>query len=250
MDGIVYINVGAAVTGPDFFAKGSPALERPLKTALGWLLDPVTNKTLRELWGDKKIESPAIDTDSVAFTNFAGMATMDIGFTTPDGDKGYPLHSAYDSYEWMLKFGDPKWQYVPLLTQIWGILTIIMSDSLVVQLNYVDYAIALDKKIDELKKWVDGKRGKERADSKMDWKPMKDTIKALRDHAADFNQFEVDYDNLMLDTGGQESSSTMVDRLEHNSKLGLFETHMLDMGAVPGREWFKNTIFAPQVWTL
>ncbi|KAF3938003.1 hypothetical protein ABW19_dt0208066 [Dactylella cylindrospora] len=248
MDGVVYINVGTAVTGPEFMAKGSPAMQGAVMTAIGWFLDPITNKTLKEVWGDKTIDSPAIDTDSLPFTNWAGMATVDIGFTTKDGDKAFPLHSAYDSFDWVTKFGDPTWKFVPLLARIWGVLTIVMSDTLVVPLNYVDYAIALDKKIDELHKWIESRKGKRRHDvaHEIDFKPMKDTIKKLHDYAGIFNQFISDLENTLLELEGQEPATVMVERLEHNGKLALFETHMLDMGAVPGREWFKNTIFAPQ----
>ncbi|KAF3918939.1 hypothetical protein ABW20_dc0106858 [Dactylellina cionopaga] len=249
MDGVAYINVGTAVSGSEFKARGSPAFQLALNTALGWFLDPSTNKTMMESFGDKVLTSPSINTDSLAFTNFAGMASIDIGFESKDGDKAIPLHSAYDSYDWMVKFGDPKWEFSPLLAQIWGVLAIVMTDELVIPLNYVDYAIALRRHVDDLSKWVDGKRGKRRSDPKtmIDWNPMKETIKHLEENSAHFNQFVSQLEDTLLQLGGTEPASLTVERIEHNNKLALFETHMLDMSAVPGREWFKNTIFAPQV---
>ncbi|EWC46229.1 hypothetical protein DRE_04607 [Drechslerella stenobrocha 248] len=249
MDGVAYINVGTAVSGPEFTAKGSPALQLALNTALGWFLDPSTNTTMLERFGGHPLAGPAINTDSLAFTNFAGMASIDIGFETKDGNQALPLHSAYDSYDWMTKFGDPKWEFVPLLAQIWGVLTIVMSDNLVIPLNYLDYANALGRHVDELERWVDGKRDKRHTDAKntIDWQPMKDTIKKLQDRSSRFNEFVTQLENTLLQLDGAEPASLTVERLEHNNKLALFETHMLDMSAVPGREWFKSTIFAPQV---
>ncbi|KAK6521346.1 hypothetical protein TWF506_001569 [Arthrobotrys conoides] len=251
MDGVVYINVGTAVTGPNFKARGSPALQLALNTALGWFMDPSTNSTLLESRGDRSLAGPAINTDSLAFTNFAGMASIDIGFEAEDGDQAIPLHSAYDSFEWMTKFGDPKWEFVPLLAQVWGVLTIVMSDNLVIPLNYADYAVSLNRHLDDLKRWVDEKREKRRRhgheDSKIDWKPMKDTIRKLRENSLTFNEFVTQLETTLLQLDGTEPAALTVERLEHNNKLAMFETHMLDMSAIPGRPWFKNTIFAPQV---
>ncbi|KAK6340877.1 hypothetical protein TWF696_009192 [Orbilia brochopaga] len=249
MDGVAYINVGTAVSGPEFMARGSPALQYALNTALGWFLDPSTNATMLDRFGGQPLAGPAINTDSLAFTNFAGMASLDIGFGTKDGDAALPLHSAYDSYDWMMKFGDPTWEFTPLLAQIWGVLTIVLSDNLVVPLNYIDYANALGRHLDELKKWVESKRGKRRTDPKtaIDWQPMKDTIKKLQETSTRFNEFITQLESTLLQLDGAEPAAMTVERLEHNNKLALFETHMLDMSAVPGREWFKSTIFAPQV---
>ncbi|KAF3924636.1 hypothetical protein AA313_de0203476 [Arthrobotrys entomopaga] len=249
MDGVTYINVGTAVTGTEFRARGSPALQLALNTAMGWFLDPTTNNTMIQRWGPQSLGPPAINTDSLAFTNFAGMASIDIGFESPGGDTDIPLHSAYDSFDWMTKFGDPKWEFVPLLAQLWGVLTIVMSDTLVIPLNYVDYALALNRRVDDLRKWVDGKRGKRRSDPKteIDWRPMMDTIKKLQGRAANFNQFVSTLENTLLQLDGTEPAAMTVERMEHNNKLSLFETHMLDMSALPGREWYKSTIFAPQV---
>ena len=82
-NGVAYLNVDVAVTGTDFTASASPALQTTLLHALEHVVDPVSNQTLRSLWAEKGSALQAIGgagSDYLAFQDMAGTSSLDMSF--------------------------------------------------------------------------------------------------------------------------------------------------------------------------
>ena len=228
-----------------FSASGVPSLQAIMMTVLETMHDLYTNQSLQENWGDKFLPGLGGGSDYVAFLNAAGMTSIDISF---DGD-AYPYHSCYDNFEYMSKYIDPDFAYHRLLAQIWGILTLELADSFIIPFNYVDYADALSRYLDDLVKYATEKAGsaEELAKKGFDVQPMVETIAKLRAAAEKFQRFKQEWESQLLANEGMEDTIIAMKRLHHNSQMSNFETEMLDMLGLPGRPFYKHPIFAPQV---
>jgi len=182
------------------------------------------------------------------------MASLNIGFGTDDGPAGYPLNSAYDTFEWVKRFGDPNAEYMQGLAQILGLIMLELCDTPILPLNLIDYANHLSFHFDQFIKFADEKRAslspknniRGEPDTQLDFNPMKDSIQKLHDDSNTFHVFNMYWNDYVV-SNGVEDATLQQKRFDHNDKMIKFETHMLDMSGVPGRKWFKNTIFGPKL---
>jgi hypothetical protein len=94
---IAYLNVDTAVSGPYFRADATPSLSNVVRSAL-------------QMVGIKPtfIGQLGSGSDFVGFVDNAGVPSVNFHFTGPYG----VYHSNYDSFNWMVKFGDPTFSYV------------------------------------------------------------------------------------------------------------------------------------------
>ena len=121
-NGVAYLNVDVGVAGPNFKAAASPLFERTLLHVLDRVSDPVRNVTLKQVWEASKSELKGLGagSDYVAFQDFAGVSSLDMGFE--GASHNYPYHSCYETFEWMEQHGDPGFQYHKTLAQVWALL--------------------------------------------------------------------------------------------------------------------------------
>src|SRR4029077_19749769 len=73
--------------------------------------------------------------DYTPFLQHLGIASTDMGF---GGDYGV-YHSAYDSFYWMVHFGDPTFGYHVAAAQLWGTMTLRLAAAPAVPFDYTDY---------------------------------------------------------------------------------------------------------------
>lgn len=104
---VAYVNVDVATTGPIFKAAASPLLNKLIYEVADLIQSPnqtIPGQTIGDLW-DKKISTMGSGSDFTAFQDFAGIPSIDMGFTTDPGAPVYPYHSNYDSFYWMNTYG-------------------------------------------------------------------------------------------------------------------------------------------------
>lgn len=247
---MAYINLDNAVQGTTFTASASPLLQTALMNVLERVEDPRTNETLRSLWGDNPLPGLGAGGDYVAWQDHAGVSSIDMRFS---GD-GFPRHSCYDNYKWMVTRGDPDFSYHKAMAQVLVLLILEVADTPQLPFNMTNYALALETYAGELQGFIHKKiEDLASGNAHVDLKNLTEAIEAAKVRLAEFdNRHEPWMDQVGTVMGGLDSYGT-VHRNSRNARMSNFEEHLLDLepgGGVPGREWFKHVVFAPQVCSL
>jgi N-acetylated-alpha-linked acidic dipeptidase len=204
---IAYLNVDAAVSGPDFFARAVPSLARVVAESAG-------------------VPESAIDTrigagsDYTVFLNFVGIPVVDMRFQGPYG----VYHSAYDTHEWVSRFADPRFLRHATLTRIWAVLALRLANADLLPLDAVRYASQVGDFLDE----VTG-RGSVRLDRASS--ALKRFQAVASAHAAASHQ--------ALDRNDQEALDAA------NRALMDVEPALVDGSGLRGRPWYRHLIYAP-----
>src|SRR3954466_933793 len=95
--------------------------------------------------GEAAIGALGSGSDYTPFLQHLGVASTDMGF---GGDYGV-YHSAYDSFYWMSKFGDPAFQYHVAAAQVWGTVALRLANASGLPFDYTDYAAQLQEFLTE-----------------------------------------------------------------------------------------------------
>jgi N-acetylated-alpha-linked acidic dipeptidase len=252
---IAYLNMDAAVSGPNFGASSVPSLWKLISSAAQDIRDPKTGKSVYEAWRDRAWENtPEADrfdsrgnektppaprigalgsgSDYTPFLQHLGVPSLDMGF---GGDYGV-YHSAYDSFYWMSHFGDPTFQYHVAAAQIWGTVALRMADASALPFDYTDYATQLREFVNETTRLANrGKMG-----SAFDAKPLLKAIDNFGDEAEKIQKRRMDNEREPL-------SDEKLSRMNH--ALFQAERAFIDQRGLRGRLWFKHQIYAPGFYT-
>ena len=163
--------------------------------------------------------------DYVAFQDMAGTSSLDIGFQGPP----YPYHSAYDNFEWMAAVGDPGFQYHKSMAEVLGLLILEFADKLVLPFDMPAYSASLNKWTIELEVWAKSKGANEKGRPKWSIEPLREAVQGFAKDVRLFEQFETEWDEMVLASGGFESAVMAAHRKSHNVRMAYFETHLLDL---------------------
>ena len=247
---VAYLNVDVAVNGPNYGASSVPSLWRLIRGATREVKDPKTGKTVYQQWQDRAREQrnetdPDYDaearisplgsgSDYTPFLQHLGIPSTDMGF---GGDYGV-YHSAFDSFTWMSKFGDPDFTYHVAAAQLWGTMAMRLADADGLPFDYRDYASAIRDYFNESMKLA--KRRK--LDNAIDEKAMNDAIRNFADEA---NRIEREKQQLVAD----KSSSSAAKLRRLNDALIFAERAFIDDRGLNGRPWYKHEIYAPGIFT-
>ncbi|MEO7101858.1 MAG: M28 family metallopeptidase [Gemmatimonadaceae bacterium] len=147
-DGAAYINFDEVATGPSLGASGSPSLRPFFRDVTKVVASPVGGSVYDAWRKSDRIESdtaqPAIGdpgggSDFAGFYNHLGIPIADWGFGGPMG----VYHSAFDSYHWMSKFGDPGYKYHATMGVLGAVALMRLADADILPYDYVEYARAM-----------------------------------------------------------------------------------------------------------
>ncbi|KAI9486684.1 MAG: hypothetical protein EXX96DRAFT_550094 [Benjaminiella poitrasii] len=246
----VYLNCDVAVAGPYFSAGASPSLNKIIYEVTSMIDDPLTGKTVYEAWSERNnvtgvpSATPPVGvlgsgSDFTAFMDYLGIASMDITF---NGDYGV-YHSVYDSFHWMEKFGDPKFEYHQTMTRIWGLLALRLADDLIMPIHPLEYAKELQNYVHYLHKHS----------APHTFPTLKKSINALVKSATSFEERMVSMQKKLRQFSSEDypkMSAKWAKRVEKmNERLTAFERGFIDLEGIKGREWFKHVVYAPGLWT-
>ena len=222
-----YLNVDVAVGGQDFVAAGSPVFKKALLRVLDRTSDPFHNVTLRELWDQRQYKFKGLEggSDYVAFQDMAGTSSLDFGFR----GSPFPYHSAYDNFEWMINVGDPGLQYHKVLAQVWALLILEFSDRLVLPFDISAYSSSLTKWAMDLENWAADKGINQAGQTPFSTESLRDAVLQFAKDARKFEEFELEWDSIVLGGGGFENANVAFHRKSHNTRMANFETHLLDL---------------------
>lgn len=237
-EGVIYINMDAAVSGDSLRVSGHPMVDGVIKEVLNEVQDPGTNKTLGDSWDDKHVESFQDSGNFLPFMSHAGIASIDLAFEGSD----YPKDSCYDTFGWVTKYGDPDFSYHHALANVVSRLALKYSDEPVIDFNLDGYVKLLGSYVEDLERYVK----KTQKEWQLDLSPIKQGIDALEKSSENYKNWLKDWQSIA--TQGGEPPILTVHRMSWNARMTNFDKHLLDRNGVPNRNWFKHVLFGPQLW--
>jgi N-acetylated-alpha-linked acidic dipeptidase len=280
---IAYVNVDVATTGPTFHASASPLLNKVLFEVASLVPSPnqtIPGQTVGDLWNGK-ISTMGSGSDFTAFQDFAGIPSIDMGFsanpTMPEIEEGssiYHYHSNYDSYHWMETYGDPGFHYHAATAKLWALFTAKLVEAPVIPLNATDYAIAIKQYITDVEDKLDAvMTGAAIKGNNIEIRARPTALEAT----GDINELKVSFKKLHKASSALKSAAAAHDAFaaelaeeaekdipwwkllwkfklfyrirKVNDKYKFLERQFLYEKGLDGRPWFKHIIFAPGLWT-
>ncbi|KAF4631811.1 hypothetical protein G7Y89_g6323 [Cudoniella acicularis] len=273
---VAYVNVDVATTGPVFKASASPLLNKLIHEVASLVQSPnqtIPGQTIGDVW-DGHISTMGSGSDFTAFQDFAGIPSIDLGFTAdPESPGGavYHYHSNYDSYYWMNTYGDPGFHYHAAAAKIWALFTAKLAEAPVIPLNATDYAVALDGYISQVESKLASETMTEEEEieararptpskPKGDIKALKLSFDKLHKAARKFEKAAQAHDAwaaALAEQAGKDipwwkwltKLKLIIQIRRVNDKYKFIERHFLYQKGLDGRPWFKHVVFAPGIWT-
>jgi N-acetylated-alpha-linked acidic dipeptidase len=265
---VAYLNMDAAVSGANFGASSVPSLWKLIRGATRDIRDPKTGKSIYQQWQDRTRESlsdPATTdaqdgadlniveasigalgsgSDYTPFLQHLGVPSLDMGF---GGDYGV-YHSAYDSFYWMSRFGDPTFAYHVASAQLWGTVAMRLADADGLPFNYLDYGTQIEDFFTESVKTARVRR----LSLAFDDKGMSEAIAAFSAEAGRVEKSRqetvIEVERTRVEANDRHRSAEA--RLKRiNDALLATERALTDDRGLRGRPWYRHQIYAPGFYT-
>jgi N-acetylated-alpha-linked acidic dipeptidase len=142
---VAYLNQDVAAHGPNFGSGGSPSLRATLRDVVKAIDDPSGRGSIYSVWragravadtSEPSMGDPGGGSDFAGFYNHLGIPHLDWGF----GGAGGVYHSAYDTHEWMSRFGDPGFRHHTAAARIGAALALRFANADVLPYDYAEFA--------------------------------------------------------------------------------------------------------------
>ena len=285
---VVYINSDS--NGRGYFAlEGSHSLEHFINDVARDVQDPETKlsawkrdqlkeiegaktpEALRELRSrhDLRLEMLGGGSDHAPFINFAGVASLGIGFGGEDGGGIY--HSIYDDFYWYTHFSDKDFVYGRALAQAGSTSVVRMADADLLPFQFSDFADDVKMYVREVEKFADKQREeiqetnqklaegmyeatadpryswvtpkKEEVPPHLNFAPLDNAVESLERSSAEYQKA---LDRVSANGGAALASASLK---EVNEMLIQCEHKLTTPEGLPGRFWYKHELYAPGVYT-
>jgi N-acetylated-alpha-linked acidic dipeptidase len=248
---VAYINTDASVSGIHFEASAVPSLKQFIREVTmevaspkggsvyeEWKKDLVDSANRRHLGkefnegplmalagGEVRVGDLGSGSDYTPFFQHLGVPSTDIGST---GSYGV-YHSAFDNYSWFVMNADPTFVYVQQMARVFGLEVLHMADTDVLPYDYATYT-----------------------------RQILAYLYAAQTRAHDMGLVNIDFDAALAAANRFEAEATVVfakqlsakgNLTALNTSLRAVEEDMLSPEGLPGRPWYRHTIFAPGEYT-
>jgi N-acetylated-alpha-linked acidic dipeptidase len=206
--------------------------------------------------------------DYSPFLQHLGIASINLGFGGES--RGGIYHSAYDSFDWYVRYGDPSFEYGVTLARTAGRLTLRMADAQVLPLSLTPFAKGVARYADQVMALADSTRkatarrnelvasdayrvahdptetyvapDSQAAVPYLDFSPLRNAVAALNESAAAYDR--------ALAAASRDGGAPSEDvRARLNTILGGLEQSMTRKEGLPRRPWFRHQIYAPGFYT-
>jgi N-acetylated-alpha-linked acidic dipeptidase len=279
---VVYINSDG--NGRGFLsAGGSHGLESMVDGIAKDVIDPQTNVSIYDRLKAREIVSAGSDkakkdnmakksmsisalgsgSDYSSFLQHAGIPSLNIGFGGENAGGEY--HTAYDSYDYYSRFGDPGFHYGRALSQTIGRAVLRMADANTLPFEFKNLHKTISSYVTEMISMTDQMRestavynqvisGNNHQLAADPAKPEKLPILKAEVPYIDFSSLQNSLVKL------ESSASTLSERIAKgnipaislkalNEALYQAEQNLLTNNGLPRRPWYKHTIYAPGFYT-
>jgi N-acetylated-alpha-linked acidic dipeptidase len=244
---VAYFNTDVAVSGPRFESSAVPSLKQFVREVTMEVASPKGSSVYAE-WktaqtetaarrhpgrefseapssGEVRVGDLGSGSDYTPFIQHLGVPATDVGSTGPYG----VYHSAFDNYAWFVMNADPSFVYEQQMARVLGLETLHMADADVLPYDYVTYARQIQAYL-----FAAQARARDTGMTSVDFSAA----------LAAVNRFSA---QSMVIFGKQTDGKGNAAAL--NSALRAVEGDFLAPEGLPGRPWFRHTIFAPGEYT-
>jgi len=280
---VAYLNTDSNGRGY-FRAGGSHSLETLVNEVAGEITDPEKKMPVARRWRLREIEEAKNDagrreirarkdlridalgsgSDFTPFLQHLGIASLNFEFGGEGGGGVY--HSVYDDFAWYTRFDDTDFSYGRALAQITGTTVLRLADADILPFDFSALADAVARYVGELEKLAGERREAAQeldveideglhdavSDPKaplvppkrktpvpfFDLSPLQNASDDLKRAAADFEAARA---------AARASDSASLARV--NALLRETEQALLRPGGLPGRPWFRHSLYAPGLYT-
>jgi N-acetylated-alpha-linked acidic dipeptidase len=250
---VAYFNTDVGVSGPDFKAAAVPSLKEFIRDVTKQVPSP-KGGTVYEQWKeDQKIDAErTINTvagtpggpsrfnsqvdddvrvgdlgsgsDYTPFLQHLGVPSTDIGSEGPYG----VYHSAFDNYNWFIKFADPTFVYEQQQARVFGLEVLHMADADVLPYDYRLYGREIFSYIETAQRHASEHK------LAINFAPALAAAHRFTEAGAAIHARQL--------TGSTNTTDL-------NRALRTAEEDLLNPDGLPRRSWYKHTIYAPGEFT-
>jgi N-acetylated-alpha-linked acidic dipeptidase len=243
---VAYFNTDVGVSGPDFEASAVPSLKQYVRDIAaeipsphggsvldGWKAEVPRNgssasieegRTEKAEPGLVNVGDLGSGSDFTPFLQHAGVPSTDIGSRGRYG----VYHSVFDNYAWFTRFADPTFVYEQQQARVFGLEVLHIADADVLPYDYVTYA----KQITSYLK--DAETKSDKVGIRLSFSPADAAASKMLTAA---------------ESAYSRQKSASGDLSAMNASLRQVEDDLLDPQGLPGRPWFRHTIYAPGEYT-
>ncbi|KAL6997879.1 glutamate carboxypeptidase II [Sarracenia purpurea var. burkii] len=140
-------------------------------------------------------------------------------------------HTAFDSYDWMVNYGDPLFHRHVAITGVWGLVALHLADDAVLPLNYLSYVTQLQVYTNVLSNMLE---------DSVSLHPITASIQELATAAK-----EEEEEAKKLREQETLGNLLVLKKRTLNDRLMFAERGFLDAEGLKGRQWFKHLIYGP-----
>ncbi|EIE89453.1 hypothetical protein RO3G_14164 [Rhizopus delemar RA 99-880] len=257
-EAVAYLDVQQAVTGPRFSAQASPMLSRLLVDVTSIVIDPGTSQSVFESWLEQSPESDEEDNtilslvhplsvepglDTLAFYEHAGISSLSMSFT---GNKYAVAHSTFDRISWMEKVGDPLFEYHQTMVRIWGLLTLRLSNDIILPMSPQDYTNSMKQELSKL--IVKPEDTCSSGNATFGYPKTSKALEKLIRTTAKFQRKIQGLDHMVVTNKKSKKLLKHINRA--NARLVLFERMLISPAlADKSREWYQHVVYRPSAST-
>ncbi len=231
---VAYINLDAAVSGPNFGASASPSLKQIIIDATKKVIHPDTQQPIYKHWMEKQpgMIEPVLGnlgggSDHVGFYTHLGIPSAGLGMSRPSGI----YHSAYDNFAWFQKFADPNFVYGPAMARICGVITLQLANANLIPYELSCYATDLQKHTTQ----VEQKIHKYAENVHLD--DMREAIEGLREAG---KLYQEAFYNKLEDESIEKTYANIV-----NEQLIRLEKSFIIPQGMPFGKWYRSLYASP-----
>jgi N-acetylated-alpha-linked acidic dipeptidase len=232
---VAYLNQDDVAQGPNFSGGGSPSLRALLRDVAKQVPDPSHQGSVYEVWRkhanlaadslEPQMGDPGGGSDFAGFYNHLGIPIADWGFGGPTG----VYHSAYDSYHWMTKFGDPTFEVHATTARIGAATLLRIANADILPYDYVEFARTMRRFGTQVDQAIADKRWKVSAAG------LTSAIARMEDAAVAFNAARDRALTAQLARGTAK---------QVNASVREVERQLTRPQGLVTRPWFRNLIYA------
>ncbi|HEY8833392.1 MAG TPA: M28 family metallopeptidase [Gemmatimonadaceae bacterium] len=232
---VAYLNQDDVAQGPDFNAGGSPSLRALLRDVAKEVPDPSRRGSVYDVWRKRanlaadtlepEMGDPGGGSDFAGFYNHLGIPIVDWGFGGPQG----VYHSAYDSYHWMSKFGDPNFEFHATNARVGAATLLRLANAEILPYDYVEYARTMKRFVSQVGQKLTDKHWKLSAAE------LSGAVGRMESAAVSFSSARDRALSAQLPTGTAK---------QVNATLLGVERQLTRAQGLVTRPWFRNLIYA------
>lgn len=240
---VAYLNVVVAASGSKFHAKTTPLLYRAVQAATSLVPSPnqtVPHQTVRDVWGGD-FGTPGSG-DANPFLGHLCVSTVDVGFSPYLGEKVFPYHTGFDTFEWMDEIGDPEWEYHVTSARILSLMAAHLTEPAVLDVSVGDYAVAL-------RKWVQELCSSKLCAQEVDMTDITDAVDRLSQAAKAFDSYAESLRASKRSWWKPLSAWDWDLKVRRANKVYLeFERQFFHAPGIDSDSNFHHALFAPSAW--